>query len=100
MEIKPVFIYSRCAVSPTGYINNDLGLEYLDWFDEQTRDKANGKSRILFLDGHGSHHTWHFLIAAEARGIICLGYPPHTTHVLQHMIDFYFDFLPLTIHSS
>jgi hypothetical protein len=71
-------------VSPTGYINDELAIKWLDHFNEQTKEKAGGRNRILFIDGHRSHHTWRFLLATEAMGIIGLGFPPNTTHALQH----------------
>lgn len=70
-------------VSPNGYIQDHIAIKWLDFFDAQTKDLANGKSRILLLDGHRSHHTLEFLLKAQAKNIICLGYPPHTTHALQ-----------------
>jgi hypothetical protein len=73
----------RVDASKTGYINDEIALKWLENFDAQTVHKAQGRKRILFLDGHRSHHTWRFLVAAESKGIICLGYPPHTTHALQ-----------------
>jgi hypothetical protein len=82
-------------VSPNGYISDDIALKWLEDFDNQTREKANGHKRILFLDGHRSHHTWRFLVTAEAKGIICLGYPPHTTHALQRLFFRIFDYQPL-----
>lgn len=73
----------RVDVSPTGYINDELAIKWLDHFNEQTLEKAGGHKRILFIDGHRSHHTWRFLLTAEPMGIICLGFPPNTTHALQ-----------------
>jgi hypothetical protein len=71
-------------VSENGW--TDGGLSY-DWitkdFDPQTRDKANGEMRVLFMDGHSSHYTADLLEYAEANNIRVLGYPPHCTHALQ-----------------
>lgn len=52
-------------------------------FDAQTREKADGETRVLIMDGHSSHYTLELLDYARANNIITLGYPPHCTHVLQ-----------------
>ena len=52
-------------------------------FDAQTRDKAEGRTRVLLLDGHSSHYTPELLEYARDQNIMILGYPPHCTHALQ-----------------
>lgn len=52
-------------------------------FDRQTKDKANGETRVLLMDGHSSHYTPELLDFARSNNIIILGYPPHCTHALQ-----------------
>jgi hypothetical protein len=72
------------AVGPKGYMNDELGVIWLrDVFDPATRDIAAGRMRMLLLDGHHSHHSIEFLKLARSLNIVCLGYPPHTTHALQ-----------------
>lgn len=72
------------AVSPNGWTDNKLALWWLEHvFDEETRAKAAGRTRVLFLDGHGSHLSLPFLKYAVANDILILAYPPHTTHLLQ-----------------
>jgi hypothetical protein len=44
---------------------------------------AGGEYRLLVLDGHNSHLTYPFCAFSEARKIIILCLPPHTTHRLQ-----------------
>ncbi|KIM31870.1 hypothetical protein M408DRAFT_36724, partial [Serendipita vermifera MAFF 305830] len=73
----------RVNCSPNAYTSDDIALDWLDHFENETKELANGRKRLLLLDGHRSHHTWDFLQKARSLGIICLGYPPHTTHVLQ-----------------
>jgi len=72
------------AVSPNGWTDGELAAKWIvEDFDRQTRDKANGETRVLILDGHSSHHTEQLLNFALANNIIILGYPPHCTHALQ-----------------
>ena len=74
----------RICVSPNGWTDGELAAKWIvDDFDRQTRDKANGETRVLLLDGHSSHHTPELLKFASAANIIILGYPPHCTHALQ-----------------
>jgi len=75
----------RTNISDTGYTSDVIGLRWLESFNEQTAPIADGEKRLLLLDGHHSHRTYEFLTRAKALGIICLGYPPHTTHALQRM---------------
>lgn len=37
----------------------------------------------MLLDGHSSHYSFPLLLFAKAHNIEILGYPPHTTHMLQ-----------------
>lgn len=52
-------------------------------FEPMTREKANGETRVLIMDGHGSHYTADLLEFAKAHNIKIIGYPPHCTHALQ-----------------
>jgi hypothetical protein len=71
-------------VSDNGWIDNELAYQWLvKDFEPQTREKAGGRTRVLILDGHSSHHSAKFLRYAEQHNIIVLGYPPHCTHALQ-----------------
>ncbi|KAF5333854.1 hypothetical protein D9758_018211 [Tetrapyrgos nigripes] len=59
----------------------------IDWlinhFDPQTREKAQGRHRALFMDGHSSHFTEPVIAFALENDIVIIGYPPHCTHALQ-----------------
>ena len=78
-----LFPLNRFCVSPNGWIDSELATHYMiKDFDEQTRDKAEGRTRVLLLDGHSSHHTPELLRYAKEHNIIVLG-PPHCTHALQ-----------------
>ena len=77
-------IKAAFGVSDNGWIDNEHALWWLQHhFDPLTKGKANGRPRVLFLDGHGSHLSVLFIQYARDANIIILCYPPHTTHLLQ-----------------
>ena len=50
------------TTSPSGWTNDDIGLAWLEQvFDRYTKKKARRKSRLLIVDGHGSHLTMDFI---------------------------------------
>ncbi|KAF5344651.1 hypothetical protein D9758_016410 [Tetrapyrgos nigripes] len=59
----------------------------IDWlinhFDPQTREKAQGRHRALFMDGHSFHFMEPVIAFALENDIVIIGYPPHCTHALQ-----------------
>ena len=69
--------------TPSGYTNDQVGLEWLEHFDKHTREKTVGRKRLLILDGHGSHHTREFITFCDAHNIVPFGLPPNLTHLLQ-----------------
>ncbi|OAQ57289.2 DDE superfamily endonuclease [Pochonia chlamydosporia 170] len=69
--------------TPSGYTNDQVGLEWLEHFDKHTAKKRVGKKRLLILDGHGSHHTKEFIAYCDAHDIVPFGLPPNLTHLLQ-----------------
>jgi hypothetical protein len=72
------------SVSPTGWMNDDLGVAWLEQvFEPATKGKARRKFRLLILDGHGSHVTRRFLDYCDDQRILVLLYPLHATHTLQ-----------------
>ncbi|THH06321.1 hypothetical protein EW146_g9649 [Bondarzewia mesenterica] len=71
------------AHSPNGWMDGELGLEWIKDFNAQTEAKAKGHTHILLLDEHSSHHTLKLLAFAKDHNIKILGYPPHCTHALQ-----------------
>ena len=52
-------------------------------FDPATREKADGRTRIIFLDGHSSHFSLELLRKARELDIKLIAYPAHCTHILQ-----------------
>jgi len=60
-----------------------LGEAWIKKFDAATASVASDGPRLLHIDGHCSHVSVPVLEYAVAANIIVLGYPPHTTHLLQ-----------------
>ncbi|CAE7221396.1 DDE 1 domain containing protein [Pyrenophora teres f. teres] len=78
-NLQEVFI----AHSTSGWINNELGLAWLEQvFNRFTIDKARRRWRLLILDGHGSHVTSDFINFCDAHKILLAVFPPHSTHSL------------------
>ncbi|THU84612.1 DDE-domain-containing protein, partial [Dendrothele bispora CBS 962.96] len=66
-----------------GYTNGVIGRAWLELFSKETQAKANGRRRLLLVDGHNSHYTRDFLQYAREKKIEVLSYPSHSTHVYQ-----------------
>ena len=67
----------------SGWSNNDLGFA---WFSTILEPNTySGRSRVLIMDGHGSHLTWHFVRFAADHDIILACFFLHTSHFLQFL---------------
>ncbi|EJF61425.1 CENP-B protein, partial [Dichomitus squalens LYAD-421 SS1] len=44
--------------SPKGYVDGEIGIEWIKHFDKHTKEKAAGRRRLLLVDGHASHYTF------------------------------------------
>jgi hypothetical protein len=74
----------RFSVNTRGWTSNDHALDWLrQSFEPMTREKANGRMRVLIYDGHGSHVRGEFLEHCNQNRIHPLLLPPHTSHLLQ-----------------
>jgi hypothetical protein len=72
------------ACSESGYTDSKISLEWLKRvFDPQTRERANGKPRMLLCDGFGTHETLEILEFCFENNIILCRLPSHTSHKLQ-----------------
>lgn len=72
------------AISPNGWISDELALAWLLQFDRATKDRTKrGEKRYLIFDGHGAHLTLEFLQYCEDNTIIPFGFLPHSTHLCQ-----------------
>lgn len=95
------------AVSESGYMDDDLGLQYLKaHFDPYTRgafkskdaDDAiyGGPAQCLIVDGHSSHIAWRVVKYALDNNIHMICLPSKSTHVLQPLDVGYFGILQTT----
>jgi hypothetical protein len=71
------------ALSENGWTDNQLGLKWLELFEQHTAYRTKGVYRLLILDGHGSHGTPEFDLFCQEHSIITLCMPPHSSHLLQ-----------------
>lgn len=73
----------KVRVSPNGWTDHDIAVEWIRHFGEYTAPRTAGKYRLLILDGHSSHVSLRFVEYCDQHKIIPLCLPPHWTHVLQ-----------------
>src|SRR2546421_1481481 len=71
------------AMSDTGYINDEVGLEWAKHFLHYSARSQKGAVRMLLFDGFDSHCTKEFLEVLEDNKVIPYRLPPHATHLLQ-----------------
>jgi len=72
------------ACSESGYTDSQISFEWLTRvFDPQTKERANGKPRLLICDGFGTHETLEILEHCFANNIRLCRLPSHTSHKLQ-----------------
>ena len=72
----------RVTVTDNGWTTNEKGLEWVQFFNQQTKP-TKGVYRLLILDGHESHHSVDFETYCKANYIITLCMPAHSSHRLQ-----------------
>jgi len=96
--IPPLFIFPRVnykdhfirgappgsigRATRSGWINEDIFLEYLQHIIRNTRCSPDHKI-LLIMDNHESHISLKVIDTAKANGIVLLTIPPHTSHRLQ-----------------
>lgn len=83
MKPGKLIVASSVAHSDKGWTDGIIGALWIADFDQKTNEKANGRSRLLLVDGHNSHYTKDFLDYAHEHDIHVLCYPAHTTHIYQ-----------------
>lgn len=72
------------AISPNGWISDELALSWLGYFITATADRVKrGEKRYLIFDDHSAHLTLEFLQKCEDNAIIPFGFLPHSTHLYQ-----------------
>jgi hypothetical protein len=75
--------FYQLGVTPSGYTNDEIHLQYLDHFERYSSKTQTLKHRILFLDGHECHMTIDFINACSKNDILPIIFPPHLTHLMQ-----------------
>ena len=70
------------GVADTGYMNDELMLAWIAYFERHSAHCQRGIWRLLLLDGYGLHHTLEFITYCEEHRIIPFGLPSHSTHFL------------------
>jgi hypothetical protein len=74
----------RFSCSENGWTTSEIALNWLiRVFEPQTREKAAGRRRFLFVDGHSSHLSLRLLRKGREFNIDTIVYPSHCTHLLQ-----------------
>ena len=79
------------AVSPSGYMDDELGFEYMKThFEPYTRgtgpqgtEASTPPTRCLIVDGHSSHIAWKVVKYALDHDIHMICLPSKSTHLLQ-----------------
>lgn len=71
------------GTSETGYSNNELTMKWLIHFERFSFRRQVGTTRLLLLDGFGSHCTKEFIDFCDTHHIVPFCLPPHTSHLLQ-----------------
>jgi len=71
------------VMTPNGYTNDEIALDWLRHFNTQTAKCQQGRFRLLLVDQHGSHSTRDFVDYCDKNDIILFGFIPHTTHFAQ-----------------
>ena len=83
-EIKDGADEATFAFSPNGRMDSVLGVEWLrDNFNKYMRERANGRWRLLLVDGHISHVSWQSFDYTLKNKIQPFCLPSKSTHILQ-----------------
>jgi len=80
---KSLTLNIRMGYQKKGYTSREIATAWIEDWDKLTKAKANGRHRLLVVDGHSSHFTMGFLDYARKNKIVVLCYPSHSTHVYQ-----------------
>ena len=72
------------GISEKGYVDTEISLYWIrEVFDPWTRDRANGKPRVLVNDGFGTHESVELVRFCIENNITLCRLPSHTSHKLQ-----------------
>ena len=70
-------------MTKSGFTNDEIAIEWLQHFNEQTSKCQQGAYRLLLVDQHGSHCTQEFIDYCNSNNIVLFGFVPHSTHFIQ-----------------
>jgi hypothetical protein len=74
----------RFTNNKKGWTSMEHGEEWLRiCFEPVTRERANGRTRLLICDGHDSHISPKFVRHCIDNNIVLILLPPHSSHLLQ-----------------
>jgi len=62
----------QIRVSPKGWTDHGIALEWLHHFNKHTQGRTRGESRLLVLDGHSSHVSIEFVRYCKENKIVAL----------------------------
>jgi hypothetical protein len=72
------------ACNESGYTDSNISLQWLKrTFDAEIKERANGRPRVLILNGFRTHETFEILEHCFKNNIILCRLPSHTSHKLQ-----------------
>ena len=82
-ELPPELDNLLVGTSDSGYSNDTLFFQWLQYWEYFTGIYRHGRYRILLLDGYDSHLTYSALKFCEQQNVVVVLLPPHTLHFLQ-----------------
>lgn len=80
--IKGAPVGSKGSANQSGWSNETLFLEWLDFFIEHVKPSVE-EPVLMVLDNHESHCSLAVIEKARTYGVKMLTFPPHTSHRLQ-----------------
>ncbi|EEA21265.1 hypothetical protein TMatcc_009330 [Talaromyces marneffei ATCC 18224] len=73
----------KVTITESGFSNDEIAYEWLQHFDQHTREQAGNNWRLLTMDSHTAHLTREFMDYCLEHKIVPFRFPAHTTHLLQ-----------------
>ena len=84
LEVRDPKPYQVATATTSGYTNSYMHKRWsIDCFDRYTKERAEGRRRLLFLDGLDAHLTIDFLETAWELNIVCVCLPAHMSSTFQ-----------------
>jgi hypothetical protein len=73
----------KVTITESGFSNDEITYEWLQHFDQHTRERARNDWCLLIMDNHNAHLTREFRAYCAENKIVQFRFPAHTTHLLQ-----------------